>query len=299
MNCSVLLIENDPGDALRISKMLSGVDSNIRTECVERLADGIERISRGGLDVIILDINLPDSGGLETLDHVLEMTNDVPVILIAGSCDDVFGMEAVRRGAQDYLVKGEIKSRNLMRAISYAIERKKLEAALKRANEQCSVRASTDPLTGIYNRLQFNELLAAEIQRSRRYKTPLCLIMFDIDRFKKINDRCGHKMGDRVLVEMSRLVSENIRGQDIFARWGGEEFMIVVPNTALENAFVLAEKLRGLIEELKVADNVKFTASFGVTEFGGNEDADSLTNRADEALYRAKKEGRNKVVAIL
>ncbi|MBF0506566.1 MAG: diguanylate cyclase, partial [Nitrospirae bacterium] len=247
-----LLIENDPKDALLIAEMLSRSDPDISTECVERLADGIERISRGGIDVIILDINLPDSGGLETLDYVLDMTNNIPIIVIAGSCDDAFGMEAVRRGAQDYLVKGEIESRTLMRAISYAIERKKLEAALKSANELCSVRAKTDPLTGIYNRLQFNELLAAEIQRSRRYKTPLSLIMFDIDRFKKINDRCGHKTGDRVLVEMSSLVSENIRGPDIFARWGGEEFMIVVPNTGLENAFALAEKLRGLIEASNV-----------------------------------------------
>jgi len=154
-------------------------------------------------------------------------------------------------------------------------------------------------LTGIYNRLKFDELLEAEIQRSRRYKTPLSIIMFDIDHFKKINDRHGHSVGDKVLVEMSRLVSANIRGQDIFARWGGEEFMIVVPNTGIENAHILAEKLRGLIEANHSPDTVRFTASFGICEYGGNEDADGLTRRVDEAMYEAKKGGRNKAVKVL
>src|SRR5271169_839249 len=207
MNCHVLLIEDDLKDAFLISEMLSEADRDLCLENVYRLADGLERISHGGVDVIILDMNLPDSTGPETLDHVLDKTDDIPVIVITGFSDESFGMEAVRRGAQDYLVKGDIEARVLKRSISYAIERKKLEVALKLANERCSIQANTDALTGIFNRLKFNELLDAEIQRSRRYKTPLSLIMFDIDYFKKINDRYGHHTGDRVLIEMSRLIS--------------------------------------------------------------------------------------------
>ncbi len=296
MNCHVLLIEDDPNDVILISAMLAEADKNFRLEIVNSMADGLERISRGGVDVIILDMNLPDSTGPKTLDYVLDKTDDVPVIVITGFSDETFAMETVRRGAQDYLVKGEIETRILKRSISYAIERKKLEAALRQANERCSLQANTDALTGIYNRLKFNELFEAEIQRSRRYKAPLSLIMFDIDHFKKINDRYGHHIGDRVLIEMSRLVSQNLRGQDIFARWGGEEFMIVAPDTGLVNAVELAEKLRVLIKTSYSCDQVRFTASFGVTEFSGDELADMMIKRVDEALYEAKRGGRNKVV---
>jgi diguanylate cyclase (GGDEF)-like protein/PAS domain S-box-containing protein len=169
-------------------------------------------------------------------------------------------------------------------------ERKQLEETLSR-------QARIDFLTGIYNRQMFNELAAVEMQRSRRYGAPLSLVMFDLDRFKEINDRHGHATGDHVLRETAALVAANIRAQDIFARWGGEEFMLLCPSSDLPQAAILAEKLRGLVERCHFGEGLTVTASFGVTRFLEEDTVESFSSRADERLYLAKKNGRNRVEA--
>lgn len=158
--------------------------------------------------------------------------------------------------------------------------------------------SSTDSLTRIYNRMAFNELLQTELNRAKRYKTGLSLIMFDIDHFKKINDTYGHLTGDSVLKEMVTLVKQKIRNVDIFARWGGEEFMILAPETSTEASYELAERLCAAVAEFSFAEAGNVTASFGVAPLmDGNDDADILIKRADNALYRAKETGRNRVEA--
>jgi len=174
-------------------------------------------------------------------------------------------------------------------------ELKNSEEKLKKVNELLESQASTDPLTGISNRLKFDETLDAEIMRSQRYGMPLSLIMFDVDRFKVINDTYGHHTGDDVLREAADLVENNIRGYDLFARWGGEEFMIMVGNSDREHAVFLAEKLRGLIESHRFPGIGNITCSFGVTELIAGESVDRFMQRVDGALYRAKAQGRNRV----
>ncbi len=155
--------------------------------------------------------------------------------------------------------------------------------------------ATTDPLTGVFNRLKFDQVLAAEIARSGRYKTPFAVVMYDIDHFKAVNDTHGHQVGDRVLVDLARIISGHIRQTDVLARWGGEEFMILAPNCDGEQAVRHAEKLRRLVEDF-VFDGVgKVTCSFGVAQFRDGDTAETLTARADEALYAAKRAGRNRV----
>jgi diguanylate cyclase (GGDEF)-like protein/PAS domain S-box-containing protein len=171
---------------------------------------------------------------------------------------------------------------------------KRTEEALRRANELLARQATTDALTGIYNRLKFNGLLDMEIRKARRYKVPLALIMFDIDCFKAINDEYGHLAGDSVLQEIVDLVRRNIRDADLFARWGGEEFMILVPENKLRNAVQLAEKLRMKIEAHRFRDVGKVTCSFGVTEFSEDDTAGSFAGKADRAMYAAKEKGRNR-----
>lgn len=156
--------------------------------------------------------------------------------------------------------------------------------------------AMTDPLTGIYNRSGFNHLLSVEIQRSQRYRSPLSLIMLDIDHFKNINDTFGHNVGDDVLKILAKVISENIRCYDIFARWGGEEFAILTPHTDKESAVMLAEKLRKTIEDADFEVAGKITCSFGVTGLmKDNCIAREIIDHADNALYKAKRSGRNKV----
>jgi len=142
-----------------------------------------------------------------------------------------------------------------------------------------------------------NIRLNEEILKAKRYNTPLSIIYFDIDHFKQINDTYGHKKGDFILKEVSKIILQNIRKTDIFGRWGGEEFIIILPFTNLENALILAEKLRKKIEEHDF-DGINITISFGVTELKIDDNADTLINRADEALYKAKNKGRNRVCYI-
>jgi len=159
--------------------------------------------------------------------------------------------------------------------------------------------AMRDPLTGAFNRNQFNESLRHEIERSHRYKHPLSLILLDIDYFKKFNDRYGHPVGDKILIYLTELVQDNIRLIDTFARYGGEEFIILLPETAIEKSYLLAENLRKLIEN--DSQNTKecpetITCSFGVTQMKENDTPDIMIKRVDTALYKAKNSGRNKVI---
>ena len=156
--------------------------------------------------------------------------------------------------------------------------------------------ASTDPLTGIFNRLKFNQELAAEMARAARYKIPLALVMYDIDHFKAVNYTHGHHAGDRVLTSLCQIVAGHLRQTDVLARWGGEEFMILSPNCDAQQAFELAEKLRWLIEEFVFDEVGTVTCSFGVAQFQDGDTAEALTSRADTAMYAAKQGGRNRVV---
>lgn len=157
--------------------------------------------------------------------------------------------------------------------------------------------ADRDALTGLCNRQKFDTLCAAEIARSKRYGTPLALIMYDIDRFKDVNDTYGHLVGDTVLIETSRVVAVRMRESDALARWGGEEFMILAAHTDLEHALVLAEQVRAVIDDTTFPTVGKMSCSFGVTALCEHDTVDKLIYRADAALYRAKRNGRNRVEA--
>jgi diguanylate cyclase (GGDEF)-like protein len=155
--------------------------------------------------------------------------------------------------------------------------------------------ATHDRLTGAWNRRQFDELLAREMKRASRYNLPLSLIMLDIDHFKKVNDTWGHQAGDDLLAALSVYVSANIRDIDMLARWGGEEFMVIAPDTGSEAARLLAEKLRALTEHGDFGEAGRITCSFGVTQFQPGDAAESFTSRTDAAMYAAKESGRNRV----
>lgn len=168
----------------------------------------------------------------------------------------------------------------------------------KQAEQEIYQLATTDSLTGIANRRAFSAVLAKELERARRYGVPLALVMYDLDHFKHVNDTHGHDVGDEVLQAVTGLVRENIRAHDVLARWGGEEFMLLMPQTDAPAAGRAAEKLR-LAIAAHVFDKVgKLTVSFGVAAFEPRDDQASLLKRADDALYRAKAQGRNRVEVL-
>jgi diguanylate cyclase (GGDEF)-like protein len=153
----------------------------------------------------------------------------------------------------------------------------------------------TDRLTGLFNRLKLDQAFHDEIERHRRYRQPFSIIMFDVDHFKNVNDTYGHQVGDQVLIELAEILISNVRRIDIPGRWGGEEFLILCPNTTRAGAATLAEKLRTAISAHDFPEVGHKTTSFGVAELSDEDTMSGLTKRADEALYRAKIAGRNRV----
>ena len=168
----------------------------------------------------------------------------------------------------------------------------------KRAEAEIHLLATTDSLTGITNRREFARILAGEIDRARRYGTPLALAMYDLDYFKRINDGHGHDVGDYALRAVTGLVEDNIRAADVVARWGGEEFLVMMPQSQLDAAASAAEKLRLAIARHHFEKVGDLTASFGVTAFVPSDDVNSLLKRVDAALYQAKQNGRNRVETL-
>ena len=162
--------------------------------------------------------------------------------------------------------------------------------------EELNKLATKDMMTGIYNRYKINSIIEDEIKRAKRYGEIFSLIMFDIDYFKKVNDTYGHDIGDYVLQELSRIILQSIRQTDSFGRWGGEEFMLVVPYTNKQEAIELAQKIRNEVQNHSFEYVKQITLSIGVTQYLDNEEKDTLIKRVDSALYKAKANGRNQVV---
>jgi diguanylate cyclase (GGDEF)-like protein/PAS domain S-box-containing protein len=167
--------------------------------------------------------------------------------------------------------------------------------ALQSANAELSRMATTDPLTGVWNRRHFEEVAAAAREQALRYKQPLSMLLFDIDHFKQVNDRFGHQTGDQVLIEMTRLVGQALRATDVLARWGGEEFVVVMPHCTEPEAMQLAEKLRVLVAAHPFPQLGAITVSLSVAQFQADETLDDWFKRVDQALYEAKAGGRNTV----
>ncbi|TWI72998.1 polar amino acid transport system substrate-binding protein [Desulfobotulus alkaliphilus] len=172
----------------------------------------------------------------------------------------------------------------------------RLKTELEEKNHALNRLAVTDQLTGLYNRLKLDQSFQYEVDRSEKYGHSFGIILMDIDYFKEINDTYGHQTGDRILVILSDLILANTRKTDIIGRWGGEEFLIICPEIDEAGIKMLAEKLQGVIASFVFPEIQRTTASFGVTLYRKNDDIPSLMKRADEALYTAKKSGRNKAI---
>ncbi|MBF0344903.1 MAG: diguanylate cyclase [Nitrospirae bacterium] len=225
----------------------------------------------------------------EWLNIVLSGNNKEYIVYIAGKNE-------LKSEAKAYLVHAnEIPGHN--RADKYLVSFTDI-SPIEIDRKKYQNMACKDPLTSIYNRKKFEDELNKEIERVARYKSQLSIIIFDIDHFKQINDRYGHQVGDYILQELTALVDIHIRNTDIFARYGGEEFVVLTPETSLEGARELAEKLREKIDKYLFNHVEHVTCSFGVSEFVLDESAYIFIKKADYALYIAKNKGRNRVKVI-
>ena len=287
----VLLIEDNPGDARLVWEMLreDGAD-RFELVHVEQLNEGLKRLCEETFDVLLLDLNLPDSQGLETLNRAYAQASGVPIVVLTVLADVALGIEAVKRGAQDYLVKEQVDGNLLMRSIYYAIER-------KRAEEERAYMATHDALTGLPNRILFNDRLNQEIARAYRHHQKLAVMMLDLDRFKDVNDTLGHSVGDQLLQAVGERLTYLLRKSDTVARMDSDEFMLIIPEIAwAEDTTRVAQRILDAFREPFVCDGreLYITTSIGIAIYPyDGEDADTLIQNADIAMYRAKEEGRD------
>ena len=254
-------------------------------------------------DLVVCDLVMPVCDGLQflRLKAAKPELAGVPVLILTADAELERKVELFERGASDY-VRKPFDPRELVARVRVHLRLKLLTEDLEAANEKLYKLSCTDPLTDLFNRRHFNNVLDVEVARVVRYGMPLSLVLADVDHFKRVNDELGHVTGDDVLREVSRVLTKGVRKADIVARYGGEEIALVLTNTGTAGAFVLAERLRAAVEDLSTAAGgaiVRVTASFGIAVAEPKGDVTSaamLIRRADKALYAAKRRGRNQVV---
>jgi len=253
-------------------------------------------------DLVLCDLVMPGFDGLKFLGLKASRKEleQIPVIILTAEDDLDRKAEILERGASDYVTK-PFHEKELLARVRIHTKLKLLQDELREMNVQLEALSVTDPLTGLANRRRLMARLQEEVQRARRYKTPLSVVMIDIDHFKDVNDTHGHAMGDEVLRNIGAMLNAGLRTTDLAARYGGEELTLVLPHTDIPAALQVAEGLRQKFAELDhVLDGVTIrkTASMGLAARDGQGEmpnAEDLLKHADEALYRAKQGGRNRV----
>lgn len=265
-------------------------------------AEGVELLHRSPVDVVLCDLEMPGMDGLELLAlmNAEGRLREIPVILLTGNESHAEKIRCLGEGASDYVTK-PFHAGELVARLRVQLKIKTLQDSLRESNRQLARLSTTDPLTGLANRRSFMERLQAALLQSQRTGMPLGLIMIDLDHFKMVNDTYGHPGGDQVLCEVAALLSRQMRPYDLAARFGGEEFAIILPETDLPGSYGVAERLREEVARhlfAAPAARARVTASLGVATLPGvgSATAESLIRLADDALYQAKDQGRNCVV---
>ena len=297
----VLIVEDRATAAERLAAMLTDEHTvDIEADPNEALFHAAE----GNYDLMIVSLSLSEHDGLRLCSQVrsLDRTRNVPILAIADGEDNSRMVRGLEIGVNDYLTR-PIDKNELLARVRTRIRKKRYTERL-RDNVQMSIEmAITDALTGLYNRRYMETHLTALVEQAAARGKPLTALVLDIDYFKSINDNHGHDAGDEVLREFATRVRKSIRGIDLACRFGGEEFVIVMPETDMAVATIVAERLRRRIasEPFPIkqgAASIDVTISIGIATLDAVDDnAGNILKRADQALYRAKRDGRNRVVA--
>jgi diguanylate cyclase (GGDEF)-like protein len=286
----LLLVEDSIFQAKLLEDMLRMLDVDVQVEHTATLAAARAALGDGGppLACIVLDLTLPDSSGLDGVTAMCSAAPDTPLVVVTATDDESLAIEAVRLGAQDYLIKGQIDPHVLRRSIRYAIERKRGEMLLAH-------RAQHDPLTGLPNRAHFAERLTLALATSEREASLVAVHFCDLDGFKGVNDSLGHAAGDHLLQVVARRLQSAIRPSDMVARHGGDEFTAVTGQIdGLQGAVAIADRIRRAISEpIVLAEReLRISTSVGIAIVSGTRhSAEDVIAAADKAMYRAKSTG--------
>lgn len=269
--------------------MLTGLGYDI--EVAMSADEALETLRKTQFDVVLLDLMLGPVSGFTVLEKIRQMYYPPMVLVMTGYGSTDVAIEAMKRGAADFIMK--------------PVEPDLLDIRIRKVMDERRAQrlAITDGLTGLYNRRYFEERLDEEIHRSRRYDRPMSIIMIDIDFFKQFNDTCGHLKGDDVLRQLSHILQDYSRETDITARYGGEEFVMILPETSLESSRMLGERIRQAVDKAVFEGEeqipaTKITVSVGVSCLTDDEGGYDALERADRALYKSKQAGKNLVTVL-
>jgi diguanylate cyclase (GGDEF)-like protein len=311
----ILIVDDHSQNVLALESVVADMGFEIIT--AQSGNEALRQSLKHDFALILLDVQMPGMNGFEVARLIRSnpKTSHFPIIFVTAGMKDLLDqIEGYETGAVDYLMKPfePVILRSKVKVFKELYQQRKLiekfysnleqiveerTAELKEANATITRLAATDELTGLANRRSFNESLTASLSAARRHNLPLSLIMIDLDHFKMINDTLGHSQGDLILQAFAELLNQLIRTEDVAARWGGEEFTIILPHTDSEAAAALAERIRIAFEQHSIGNiPIDLSASFGVVELSEDDDVELLIRRADDAMYCAKAQGRNQVV---
>ena len=293
----LLLIEDNRGDARLLQEMLNEHQVQPTTlKCVSTMREAEAYLSRHDVDIIILDLGLPDAHGLEALRRAHAVAPHLPTVVLTGMDDEEFARQALQEGAQDYLIKGQIETRGLMRALRYAVERKAMEETARALSAAIVHSGEHDSLTGLPNRILLTDRAGQALAFASRHKKRAAVLFLDLDGFKRINDSLGHSTGDKLLQSIADRLAKCVRAGDTVSRQGGDEFVVLLSEVDKpEAAAVIAKRMIEAVGSPHVIDGVilHITTSIGVSIFPDDGlTADSLIKNADTAMYQAKAVGR-------
>jgi diguanylate cyclase (GGDEF)-like protein len=291
---SVLIIEDDELFLKTLTNLLK--KEGYEVEGAKTGPEAIEKAKEKYFDLIISDVRLPGGmDGLEVLKNIKDIYNyPNKMIIMTGYADEEAPVRAIRLGVDDYIYK-PFRTEDFLQAVSRTIKISRLQKYVD-YYRQLSIH---DGLTNLFNHRYFHEIIVREIDRASRYNHPFSLFMIDIDNFKHFNDTHGHLAGDMALKKIANLFIKFFRKVDFAFRYGGEEFIIILPETHKEGALVVAERIRKTVEETSFEVDhtlANLTVSIGVAIFPEDaKDKEALVQNADKALYRAKQSGKNRI----
>jgi two-component system cell cycle response regulator len=297
----ILIIEDRPES---VSWFLSALTPQNDVFAADSFEEALVRVRGGDPDLIVVSLGLRSFDGLRLCSHLRSLPEgrNVPILVLVSEGDRRKLNQALEMGVNDYLTR-PVDRNELVARVRTQLRKKRYSDRL-RHNVQLSLEmAITDQLTGLHNRRYMSRHLDTLIGNAAKSTRPIAFVIMDIDHFKSVNDSYGHDIGDEVLREFAGRIAANVRGIDLACRYGGEEFVVVMPETDVEFASAVAERLRCSVEKTPFAisrepHQLNVTISIGIAGSAGSGDtAEKLLHRADQALYRAKREGRNRVVA--
>src|SRR5213076_367041 len=282
----VLVVSSQEDAARQVRELLEGADPDRFGVAAAAPQASLARLARGGVDVVLLALSLSARRGFATFTELRARAPDVPFLFLSDSQDERHGLAAVRAGAQDFLVKGDLDGERLARVLRHAIERNRLHAALLDL-------ALVDELTGLYNLRGFLTLATRDQQVARRGDETLLVAFADLDDLKRVNDTAGHAAGDRALRDTALVLRQTFRDADLVARIGGDEYAVLVRHAGPESAGVLADRLRRQVREFnrRAARPYQLSISLGFAAHKAStlDSVAGLLERADRALYRDKR----------